>query len=381
MNKKARYFGLILILVSTLMLGACGGGGGGGSTGGSTSTYAEYVYVTNTADNNVSQFKISSRDGTLSGNSPATIDTGQVQNWIALDPQQTYAYITHPGITDNISQYRIENDGTLTWIADNATGNNPWGAVIEPSGNYLYVANSSDNSISQFTIMSGSGLLVANGMAPTPTSSPTFPEILTIDPSGGNLYAAYFTSNVIVQFSIQSDGTLNYVNTTNGTLAAPISSPNSLAITPDGKFLYVSNQDINEVSYFSIDQNTGALAGLGKVLTDPDGSTSPDALPSSISIDSTGSYLYVANEIDDSVAVYSIAADGSLTVVEYELNVTGAYALAISPGGQYLYVTDDTNDKVNQFSIDTNTGAITPIGTPQNAISLPEYITTIGITR
>ncbi len=381
MDKKLKYFSLTLVIGVVALLTACGGGGSTDATPvvPPVTTYMEFAYVGNAGDNNVSQYLIDSTTGALSQNTPAQVDTLETQNGIAATPDGEFVYITRPGTTDEVSQYSINDDGTLTWVADTATGDDPWGVVVDPSGLYAYVANSTANTISQFTITSGTGLLVANTptTAPIPTGAPVQPTVMVIDPSGSHLYVAYFVTDVLVHYSIQTGGTLQYESTITSNIAEPIASPTSMAITPDGAYLYLANQAASGVSIYSIDAN-GNLAGVGKQNTGA--GTVPDSEPASVVIDPTGTYLYVANNLEETVTTFSIDTGGTLTQIGTETSAVGAFAATINPSGGYLYVTDDFNDQVRQFSIGTN-GELTAFGTPVSAVSLPWAITSVGITR
>jgi len=59
---------------------------------------------------------------------------------------------------------------------------------------------------------------------------------------------------------MNADGTL----TSNGTVPAGL-SPTSIAIDPSGKFAYVANAGSNNVSMYSIDAATGALTLIGTI--------------------------------------------------------------------------------------------------------------------
>lgn len=384
MTLKAKNFFLVCVLAISTILTACGGGGGGNDPVANTpaaTTYSEHLYVGNNGDNSISQYIISTTDGTLSPNSPASENTLEVQNWIAISPGKDFAYITRPGTTHEISQYTINNDGTLTLVASDATGTDPWGVAINTAGTYAYVANYTSNTISQFTIAASSGLLSSIGLAPTPTGSPAQPQVIVIHPTLNYLYVTYFTTDVIVQFSIQPDGTLLYVGTTTTSGTSPISSPLSMVIDPSGQYLYIANSGTDNVSQFSINASTGVLTAVDTFSSGVTPGVAPFTGPSSISIDPAGQNMYVANNTEESVTHFSIGAGGTLTkITDYTSNTTGAYATTFSPTGAYFFVTDDSNARVNQFRIGA-AGALITNGAPVNSISLPEAIKAVGITR
>ena len=82
------------------------------------------------------------------------------------------------------------------------SGNEAAGVAVTPSGKYLYVANSTENSISAYSISSSNGALTAlNGSPFTVTSEPW---ALVIDSTGSFLYASNPNDGTITGFTISS---------------------------------------------------------------------------------------------------------------------------------------------------------------------------------
>ncbi len=96
-------------------------------------------------------------------------------------------------------------------------------------------------------------------------------------------------------------------------LAAPSPNPSFLTVDSSGRFLYAANErddsipagKDNEVSAFAIDPTTGKLTFLNKVSSHGGG-------PCHVSIDRTGTVLLVANYGSGSVAALPIQRDGRL---------------------------------------------------------------------
>ena len=94
-------------------------------------------------------------------------------------------------------------------------------------------------------------------------------------------------------------------------------------IDPAGTFLYVANYLDGTVSTFSIDSTTGLLTYVNQVGT---GNMNNVANPGPIAlqIDPSNHFLFVANKLDGSLTVFTIAA-GVLTL-------QGTYASGADPG-------------------------------------------------
>jgi 6-phosphogluconolactonase len=126
----------------------------------------------------------------------------------------------------------------------------------------------------------------------------------------------------------------------------------------------VSNNGGNSIAAFSVNTTTGVLTALG----------SPTAVaesPEDLTINSSGTYLYVPMGTGSSpggVQVYSISAAGALAAVG-PLNQVGIKPLFvdIDPSGQFAYTTSagTGGTGVYGFSISATTGELTALaGSP-----------------
>jgi hypothetical protein len=137
----------------------------------------------------------------------------------------------------------------------------------------------------------GTGALTAIGTA---VASGTQSTGIAVDPTGRYVYVANFTASTVSQFSInQSTGALTSITTA----IASGSLPNSVAVDPTGRYVYVTNYSSSTVSQYSINQSTGALT---LITTD----IASGSNPFSIAVDPTGRYAYVANGSDGTVSQY-----------------------------------------------------------------------------
>jgi DNA-binding beta-propeller fold protein YncE len=75
--------------------------------------------------------------------------------------------LSDPGATNNVQVYRISGAGLLTLVASGAAGSEPSGVAVDPSGNFVYVANSFSASITKFSFNPSTGALTAPATFPT----------------------------------------------------------------------------------------------------------------------------------------------------------------------------------------------------------------------
>ncbi len=156
-------------------------------------------------------------------------------------------------------------------------------------------------------------------------------------------------------------------------LAAETSNPSFLAVHPNGKFLYAVNENgQGTVSAFAIEPS-GTLKALNSVSSKGSG-------PCHLTLDKSGTLLFVANYNNGSVASYPVNPDGSLgeaaSTVQHQGSSVNpgrqrgphAHEVVISPDGKLLFVPDLGMDKVMEYRFDAK-GALTPNDPPSIAIA------------
>ncbi len=239
-----------------------------------------------------------------------------------------------------------------------------------------YVTLPALGSVLQLHINGATGAITQG--AQTPTTGNTSPTGLALLPSKKFLYAINSRADTISIFNVASDGTLTLSGTPG---PAGGSSPSAAVIDPTGNFLLVTNNFTDNVSVFSIDANSGALTPVA-------GSPFPaNTGPAEILITPSGNFVYVTNPGIGLITAFTFSSsDGSLTQLPNSPFSSlpggggGAFGLAVDGSEQFLYVTNPsasnpppnvaTIGNISAFSIDSNTGALTPIlGSPFTAAS------------
>jgi len=133
-------------------------------------------------------------------------------------------------------------------------------------------------------------------------------------------------------------------------------SPTGLALLPSKKFLYAINSRADTISIFNV-ASDGTLTLSGTPV--PAGGSSPSAAV----IDPTGNFLLVTNSFTDNVSVFKINADGSLTPVAgspFPANA-GPAEILITPSGNFVYVTNPGRGLVTAFTFSSSDGTLTQL--------------------
>jgi 6-phosphogluconolactonase len=313
-----------------------------------------FVYVTNVADGTVSAFSMNTTSGALSlvPGSPLLAEAGNFS--IAVDPKGNFAY---QSVTENSSIYASAFNpatGALTPLPVNTyfTGLSPVSIEIDPTGQYVYTANSGSNNVSGFAIGASGTLTEIPG---SPFSAGSQPQFVAIDPNGDFVYVTNSGDNTVSAFALNA-GTGALVPVV-GSPFATGNSPRSIAIDPVGHFLYVANFLSSNISAFSTSVSTGVLTPLP-------GSPFASAGGSSISIEKSGKYLYLADGF--TVDGYTLA-NGVPTPMPGNPFAAGfrAVALAIDATGSFVYALDNAMSSVTALQIDSGTGVLSTVaGSP-----------------
>jgi hypothetical protein len=197
--------------------------------------------------------------GTVTGLSGSMVlqDNGGDNLTLAVNGPFTFATAVAHGSAYNVTEFSRQfpdqtctisgGSGTTTANVTTVAVN----CVKYRTPRFAYVANTSDNTVSIYTVDATTGQLRARGYVPAGTG----PYSVSVDPSGKFAYVANQSSNNVSVYSINaSTGAL-----TAGTPVASGTNPFSVSVDPSGKFAYVANANSNNVSVYSIDASTGAL--------------------------------------------------------------------------------------------------------------------------
>lgn len=159
-------------------------------------------------------------------------------------------------------------------------------------------------------------------------------------------------------------------------LAAELQSPSFLASSPDGRRIYAvsevsehNGRKSGAVSALAVDPASGTLALINQ---QPTGGTGPCHL----SVNQSGTYVFVANYGGGSVAVFPIGTNGSLgeasTFVQHEGSSVnkqrqeGPHAHGIYPDAseRWVVVPDLGLDQLRIYRFDSGKGTLTPGQSP-----------------
>ena len=228
--------------------------------------------------------------------------------------------------------------------------------VVAAVARFAYTPNFNGQSISVYAINSNTGVF-------TPVSvihDTSGPFQLIPGPSGKFAYALEATHDQVVTYGVDPvTGALLPTGLPPVSTGPAGSYPFEGTIDPTGRFLYVANEVGNTVAPFSIDPSTGALTAIETPVA-------VGANPTAVILDRTSTYLYAVNDTDGTISGFSVQADGSLVAFAALPFHTGSFPTTpvIDPTNQFLYVPNYGDNTVSVYSIGTG-GILTQItGSP-----------------
>ncbi len=233
------------------------------------------LYVANQASNSISVFTINSGTGALTAVTGSPFATGPGPTRLRVSPSGKFLYVLCSNLT-SIYAYAITS-GALQPVAGSPflVGPSPSSFTIDPAEHFIFVTNASTSAVSVFAINSTSGALAVIPQSPfstmtTPTS--TLPIDVATSPSGQFLYVLNSSTDNISEYSIGSGGVLTLL--TNSPVATSGTGPIFLTFDSTGTFLFVGNQGSNTINGFSM----GSDGTLASTSSSPSVGASPSSM-------------------------------------------------------------------------------------------------------
>jgi 6-phosphogluconolactonase (cycloisomerase 2 family) len=289
---------------------------------------------------------------------------GGSKNLIPSPASIAVMYAVGPG-SNNILALAVKATGELAGlpVSSFATNPRPVALALHPSKNFVYVANTTSNTVSGFSVDHQSGVLSPVGTALPPTPVGVSPVSLGINSGGQFLFvlnqgsvAPPAPATISVLSIDQVRGTMTEIA---GSPFPAAGSPQSMAVSPTAAFLYVGNGALGTISAFSI----AASGTLTPVAGSPFAAGTTIA---GVTIDPKNQFLFAADSASNNIVSFSIQASGALTPVAgspFASGGTTPVSIAVDSTSTFLYSANQGSSNVSGFKI--SAGALTQVsGSP-----------------
>lgn len=322
---------------------------------------------------------------------------GTSPSCLAFNAAKTHLYSTNEterlgdDEAGSISAFGINpDDGHLKLLNTVCSGGKgPAYLSVHPSGKFVLVANYFGGSVAVIPIKPDGSLGAATDVKkPAGTVGPmkatnappgsfafsghdqTHEHMLESDPSGRYALSVDLGLDQILVWKFDDQkGTL----TPNDPPFVPLPAgdgPRHFAFHPGKHWLYSIQEEGSTVVLFDYDADQGRLASRQTISSLPPGFAGSNFC-SEIMLSADGRFVYAGNRLHDSIAIFSVGEDGTLTFVTEEWT-RGNYPRSFNfdPAGQFLYCCNQRGDNITVFRVDKKTGALvftgqyTPVGNP-----------------
>lgn len=191
---------------------------------------------------------------------------------IMQDANNRFVFVPDLGI-DRVVVYQLDTEQQKLIPHDSVpspAGSGPRHIAFHPNGQFAYVVNELDATVSAFRYDAEAGKLTALQHAPSLPADfkgeNTAAEV-RISPDGRFLYMSNRGADNITVFSIHpEEGTLEL----RGSVDCGGRTPRNFNLSPDGRFLLCGNQDSDNITVFRIDPNSGIPEPTGLVYDIPE---------------------------------------------------------------------------------------------------------------
>lgn len=303
-------------------------------------------------------------------------DTGRITGSGTLTGVPDPSYLAlHP---DGRTLYAVDErqDGAVTAVrlADrrilgsrSTGGAGPCHLSVHPGGRWLLSANYQSGSVAVHPV-DASGALGERTDLVTHTTPPPGPgqqgphahQFVTA-PDGGHVLAVDLGTDTVYTYRLDdAKGTLTEVAQAH---TRPGAGPRHLTFHPGGRYAYLANEVDDTVAVCGYDPGTGRLT-----IGDPQstGSAGGTNYPAQLLVTANGRYAFLANRGHNSIARYAVEADGARLRLLGTVPVAGDFPrqIAFAPDGRLLFAANQRSGTVSVFHVDTESGGLRLAGEP-----------------
>src|SRR6266567_2439241 len=272
------------------------------------------------------------------------------------DPDQLYVG------TYSESIYLVRMDrrsGELVRVGAVNAGANPSFLSIHPNGRVLYAVNELEptGAVSAFAIESGTGALTRLNEQPSGGGAPCY---VSVDRSGRALLVANYGGGSVALLPLEPDAkSLRHIEEGDAVMR-PGAGPRHLAFHPTLPLVFVANELDSTVATLRFDSARGALSPQDTRSTLPAGWNGTN-YPADIHVAASGRTLYVSNRGHNSIAVFSVAEPTGALALDQVISTVGDWPrnFSLDPTGLWLLVANQRSDSVVVFGRDPDNGRLT----------------------
>ena len=296
-----------------------------------------------------------------------------------------------------VQALRIGDNGELSALNQVASGGaGPVYLSLTPNGHHLLVANYVSGTIAVLPVKSDGSLgeatdthqdqgeagaakpdaAVEGSFAISDHNGP-HAHMIAADPSGKFVFSTDLGLDRIYQYRFDDrSGKLTPNDPPFINASSKGAGPRHFVFTPKGDGLWLINEEASTLTHYSLNSESGTLKE-GKTISALPKGYKGTSFAAGLVLSHDGKQLYVANRLHNSIAHFTVTADGTLTHQD-DVWTRGDYprTLTLDNQGHWLYVMNQRSDNITRFRIEPD-GKLrfepdyTPVGSPSQMVISP----------
>jgi 6-phosphogluconolactonase len=295
-----------------------------------------------------------------------TTPAGAAPSFLAVDPTRRRMYAVDETNSMVIAFSIDPASGALTQLnMVSSGGSGPAHVTVDATGNWVLVANYGDGKVAVLPV-TPTGLGDATDIEIAGTNA----HQVVVDPGDQYAWVPCKGSDWIALYDFDAaHGTLTPAATAHITVASG-AGPRHLAFHPTRALAYLINENDSTLNAFTTNAD-GTLTNLQTISTLPSGFTGMNT-GAEVQINPPAANVYASNRGHDSIARFSIGADGKLSLLDH--TPTGGMTprhFSLDPALQNLWVANQDSSSVTHFAV-ASSGALTA-SLPSLTVSMPSY--------
>ncbi|WP_405534280.1 lactonase family protein [Streptomyces sp. NBC_00075] len=290
-------------------------------------------------------------------------------SYLALHPDGRTLYAVNEREDGGVTAIRLGGEGKPHQVLGTRStgGAGPCHLSVHPSGRWLLSANYGSGSVAVHpidasgTLGERTDLVTHSSPAPGPGQQGPHAHQFVTSPDGGHVLAVDLGTDTVYTYRLDlTRGTLTEVSRDR---TRPGAGPRDLAFHPGGRYAYLANEVDNTVAVCAYSPATGRLS-IGEAQST--GTGSGTSYPAQFVVSADGRFAYLANRGHNSLTRYAIEADGARLRLLDTVPVAGDFPrqIALSPYGNLLFAANQRSSTVSVFRVDPASGELRLAGEP-----------------
>jgi 6-phosphogluconolactonase len=323
-------------------------------------------------------------------------------SWLAIHPNGNFLYaaneisnFTASPPSGSVTAFAINRaTGDLTMLNTvSSKGAGPAHLSVDPLGKFVFVANYGGGSFAVLPVHPDGSLADASfvqahvdSVGPArATNAPAgsfaisgheapHPHMIQADPAGKYVLGADLGQDRIYTWLLNRETGQLVPASPPFVAVSPGDGPRHFAFHPNGRFLYSLQEEASTLLFYHYDPSSGSLTERQRISTLPAGFAGTN-FTSEVRVSGDGAFVYAANRLHDSIAVFKVGATGSLSPAG-EAPTRGDYprSFTIDPSGRFLVVCNQRSDALVTYRIKGSTLVFAeqyaPVGNPASIVFL-----------